>query len=681
MTTITGTDGNDRLDGTTNDDTIIGGLGNDVLRGDEGTDTAVFSGLLSNYTWGPGNGGSLVVDGPDGSDKLYDIEVLAFDDYTFSLNGENAPHMDAVPTVYTDAVTPVTFTAMGYDLDDPSFRIEPDTGQRGIFQRNLTVTPILDGRISETTFEITPTMLDLEHLAEGETTTLSYALKYGGSERYKAFVDVVVTGVNDAPQLGAIYDELEAVEDGGAVSMNLTPYGSDIDSDDGPKTLSYEIVSRPTGVNAWIEGRTLYYDPGSKFQTMVANEFRTFSVEVRAIDSHDAVSNTSTVKIVVEGANDPLPNYINAGGGVRYGALGVDPSSATYYPIISGEGTDPDPALYRTFTGGKDITVFRAEQVEKFIPYNGMALDTRGGFDRTVFRLTGQEARIEDVDLSQGTGEDVTVVDIDGQRSVRVHDLDISTGDHSDQILVRIDSGGSVIFENNGLSTGGGNDIVDVVISATGGGGDFWLSETWRSIYSLGTGNDTLNIDLNVVDEGEFVFRDAIYGGAGNDRVEIDNRDSRISTGFYGSGHKGFAGVVFLDDGNDVLRFRMTADSDQSGRVFGGKGIDTIYLLGSLSSWSVDEIAGNQYVLTRNGQTVDITDVERIIAGGEDFFIFNSAGIGNDSRPRLRRSDQRPRRQRSDRGRRRSRLDLRGCGTGLDLRRQRQRHDLRRRRR
>jgi VCBS repeat-containing protein len=79
--TLTGGDGDDRL---------TGGAGNDGLYGDAGNDTAVFSGNFADYLISDLGGGTFeVVDqragAPDGTDRLDNIENVAFADGTFGL--------------------------------------------------------------------------------------------------------------------------------------------------------------------------------------------------------------------------------------------------------------------------------------------------------------------------------------------------------------------------------------------------------------------------------------------------------------------------------------------------------------------------------------------------------------------------------------------------------------------
>ena len=92
--------GNARINtllGTPEADTLNGKGGNDVLDGAGGSDTAVYSGLSSDYSIAKNSDGSwIIVDlrtgSPDGSDKLWNIELLQFGD------GLKAPNIQAPPT-------------------------------------------------------------------------------------------------------------------------------------------------------------------------------------------------------------------------------------------------------------------------------------------------------------------------------------------------------------------------------------------------------------------------------------------------------------------------------------------------------------------------------------------------------------------------------------------------------
>ncbi|MEM6940019.1 MAG: Hint domain-containing protein [Pseudomonadota bacterium] len=68
------------------DDVITGGTGDDSIDGGSGTDTAVFSGSLSDYGLSVDlDTGDLLVSGPDGQDRLTDVETLQFGDTAYAV--------------------------------------------------------------------------------------------------------------------------------------------------------------------------------------------------------------------------------------------------------------------------------------------------------------------------------------------------------------------------------------------------------------------------------------------------------------------------------------------------------------------------------------------------------------------------------------------------------------------
>ena len=83
--TLNDTDDNHTIFGTAFDDVIAGNGGDDNLYGEGGTDTAKFSGLFADYTITDNTTSLTVQDtvGTDGTDTLYDIEILEFSDGTY----------------------------------------------------------------------------------------------------------------------------------------------------------------------------------------------------------------------------------------------------------------------------------------------------------------------------------------------------------------------------------------------------------------------------------------------------------------------------------------------------------------------------------------------------------------------------------------------------------------------
>jgi len=86
-TPLAGTIKNDFFIGDSNDNTFYPGPGDDGVNGMSGTNTVQFSGNYSEYTVVP-EGDGYRVDGPDGSDYLYNIQRLHFEDVLVTPTGE-----------------------------------------------------------------------------------------------------------------------------------------------------------------------------------------------------------------------------------------------------------------------------------------------------------------------------------------------------------------------------------------------------------------------------------------------------------------------------------------------------------------------------------------------------------------------------------------------------------------
>ncbi|OQX30979.1 MAG: hypothetical protein B0D94_08465 [Candidatus Sedimenticola endophacoides] len=80
--------GDDTIIGGDSRDKVSGGVGDDTIDGGTGTDTAVYRGRMDEYEFSRNEDGSIVVhdnvEGRDGTDTLYDIELLQFRDQTVS---------------------------------------------------------------------------------------------------------------------------------------------------------------------------------------------------------------------------------------------------------------------------------------------------------------------------------------------------------------------------------------------------------------------------------------------------------------------------------------------------------------------------------------------------------------------------------------------------------------------
>ena len=191
---------------------------------------------------------------------------------------------------------------------------------------------------------------DFQELALGETLEVVLGLR--ATDRHDAFaeadVTVTVTGVNDDPTLAA--GVLAAVEDGSAVSLDLSALGNDIDSDDDGASLIYSIVGAPAEGTASVTGTSLGFAPGAAFQDLAEGETRDVTVRVRATDRHDAFAEAD-VTVTVTGVNDD-PAFVGLPANFT-----VLENTATV-GTVAGSDADAGTTLAFSIEGGADAALF-----------------------------------------------------------------------------------------------------------------------------------------------------------------------------------------------------------------------------------------------------------------------------------------------------------------------------------
>ncbi|GAA4226544.1 Ca2+-binding RTX toxin-like protein [Sagittula marina] len=147
---------------------------------------------------------------------------------------------------------------------------------------------------------------DLQALNAGQIETITATVTATDAQGAADSFDVVFTieGVNDDPVM--IDGSDSAVEDGSAITVDLSALGSDADAEDDGSSLSYAITT-PLGAgegSATITGTELSFDPGADFQDLAAGETRDITLGVTATDAQSGTSNEGTITITVTGVND-----------------------------------------------------------------------------------------------------------------------------------------------------------------------------------------------------------------------------------------------------------------------------------------------------------------------------------------------------------------------------------------
>lgn len=662
---LVGTAASERLRGSDADDTFEGLGGDDLLIGKEGTDTAIYSGSVWDYTWYANRRDWTVNDrntgdGDDGTDTLQGIEILQFDDATIVL-GEDSPTVVESETVYTTVGETAEFTLTVSDYDH---FVDVDYVSRDIDVGRIWYQADSDygGMGSTTTLNITfdPAgyfnSMDLTYLAEGETITVNYRFEI---TTYQSFVigdtsvyhdiPIVVAGVNDAPTLAAA-GPLEVTEGGAPVSLDLAPFGDDVDSDDDGTTLSYEIISAPAGFDVSIDGTVLTYDPASIDPDLSSDESLTGSVVIRATDQHGATSNDITIDLKATGIDGPRQIYVTPQG-VDYDALGVDlDASPNLGQLVTFYNPDPVIVDLVTFSDADETRLITAERVAwfnsdaSFVDENGVELlddlsfNTGGGDDVLVFDIAGAAfAGFEVNDVSMGTGEDILAITVEAsgypyQSDAIINGASIDTGANSDQVWLEVssDTNGWIATD---LNTGSGHDIVEIHLNdtdtSTPGGAAFY-----NGSVNLGTGDDSFNL---VIDAGERAIQAEIdiglWAGDGDDFVFLSNADTALvlnpesPTGGLWDNlyHAGLSGGVYMGDGNDVLELDLN-DAYEAGDgahaiLDGGEGHDVLVLHHLVAGEATVSSTETGWQIDDDNQVLEITGFEEIRLGdGTDLF-------------------------------------------------------------
>jgi VCBS repeat-containing protein len=131
------------------------------------------------------------------------------------------------------------------------------------------------------------------------TDTFSYTMKDSGGIERTATVTVTVTGVNDAPV--AYADSARAVEDGGAVIVNVLANDTDVDAGDTKALVSLDSTGT-VGTVSIVDGK-VKYDAGTHFQSLGAGSTATDTFSYTMKDSA-GVEQTAHVTMTIDGVND-----------------------------------------------------------------------------------------------------------------------------------------------------------------------------------------------------------------------------------------------------------------------------------------------------------------------------------------------------------------------------------------
>ncbi|PCD76866.1 hypothetical protein [Pseudothioclava arenosa] len=615
----TGSDtGGTTLRGTRGDDTLISTAGDDIVRGSSGTDTLVLDGSVWDYDWSrsieKGIDWKLTdTSGGTGVDLLSGIEILQFNDATIVL-GEDLP-MEITGVPETFAVTEDesgTFSFMVRDLDDNRVAVKvgsPIGTSTGTTEYGRITVDYNTDSFTNGDYKSGPQSKQIVYdftfkyneagasLAEGEvwietvtlyvtTTSTEDFFGYTATETREVTFDLVVTGVNDAPTIRGTASFV--ADDTGEWRFDLSALGSDIDSDDDGSTLDYEVVSItqtygnyrfPFGIST--EGSSLVISPEGLPVGFASDEESWAKVELRAVDSHGAVSaGTVTVDVTMHGTatSSVRASVLGPDGEIDLSSISFDPADILDYGTKTLFGilyTDPaQVAPMLEYTLGDDTRYISAGGIGGYTLNTDETAESRLGLgaDTLVFELTNplqQFFALNEIDT--GWGEDVVILQMLGADEMLFYGSSIDTGAQSDQVVIRADAMTRAWFSPE-IDTDSGHDVVDLHLTYNGA-----LSGELRSDASiyLGSGDDRLSFVLESDPSVELATKVSlkIFGEDGDDVIHVDTSTitSLYIPPFEGPGDDltqfypgGTEGVISLGAGDDTLSLALNAPAPGS---------------------------------------------------------------------------------------------------------------------
>jgi VCBS repeat-containing protein len=354
-----------------------------------------------------------------------------------------------------------------------------------------------------------------QSLGAGATATdsFSYTLKDSGGLESTATVTMTITGVNDAPV--AVADTGKAIEDGGAVLVDVLANDTDVDAGD-TKTLVSLDHTGTVGTVSIIDGK-VSYDPGTHFQSLGAGATATDTFTYTMKDS-GGVEQTATVTMTIAGTNDAPVAHSDAATVQEKAAVTID---------VLANDTDVDAGDVKTIASSDQVSALGGTvsivngQVQYTANADSFDLLTQGQSVTDSFSYTVKDASGA---LSTATVS-VNVVGVADGAALHgtVHD-DVLTGTALDE----------AIYGDNG------NDVLSGM-----GGSDHLYGENGEDTLNGGNGIDFL-------DGGN--GKDILNGGKGSDFLTGGNGNDTFVFENYGPNSKDIDVITDFKVGNDTIQ-------------------------------------------------------------------------------------------------------------------------------
>ncbi|QQA44034.1 right-handed parallel beta-helix repeat-containing protein [Pelagovum pacificum] len=627
---ITGNDGANNLDGGAGDDVLEGGAGDDVLTGGDDIDTVVLAGGISGYDISVttlGNGFvdgftsvediDVLADGDDGTDTLFGIERLVFQNGTAGTPGDDTvlSVADPVQLVSSAGVIIGTFATIQAAIDAATGGIGEkvllaDTvfSEDVLVDKELTILGALTGVAGTDGSRGTG-----ESAIEGQVTVTADNVTLDG-----LFFDINASGASGGQGVVMLRGE------GGTVSNSVFIEGSD----DG--TTPYAVMIEGEGNS--VEG-SLVDRSGASGAPSLGNP----AIFASGADSLSITGNTliaGIVGIVTGDGTAPGAGLTVTGNTITAAAVNSDSIFVTgpgFGPLP--DGFDPIDATVdlsgNTYTTGKGVQLRGTGEADDFSGFGTSGQDQfsgYGGEDLFVYGPGGD---------SYDGGDDVDTVDATAETDDIVADLSAGTlevGTDASTSLASIErflsgAGDDTITGNsadNTIDAGAGNDVV---IGASGD--DDLRGGTGTDTISYANDTAGLQVVLNSFAIGAGIGADFLSGfenlegGQGDDTLTGDSGDNVFFATLGSDSINGAGGSNTYDASGSTNR--VIADLGFGTAGGSDVGVDSLTNIQNL----VGGLADDQLTGDGNANTIDGGIGNDILSGGggSDSIV---GGSGND---------------------------------------------------
>jgi VCBS repeat-containing protein len=463
-----------------------------------------------------------------------------------------------------------------------------------------------------------------QSLGAGATATdhFSYTMKDSAGVESTALVTITIRGVNDAPVANA--DTGNAIEDGGAVAVDVLANDTDVDTGD-TQTLVSVNGTGTTGAVSIADGK-VSYDPGAHFQSLGAGATATDTFSYTMKDS-GGIERSATVTMTVTGVNDAPVAYADS-------ARAVEDGAPVVVDVLAND-TDVDAndtkALVSLDSSG---TVGAVSIVDGKVNYDvgthfqslGAGATATDSFSYTMKDGAGatqtahvtmtiegvNDAPVAQADTASVTEKQAVVID------VLANDTDVDAGDV--KTIASVDSnsalGGSLAIVNGKVQYTANADTFDLLTLGQS------VTDTFHYTVKDAAGavsSATVTVQVNGAADGATiqgtVKSDVPLNGTALDEAIYGSNNNDVINGLGGSDHlygqngedtlNGGDGIDFLDGGNgkDILIGGKGSDF-----LTGGEGNDLFVFGKEGTSNDVDVITdfkvGNDKIQLLDGLTI-----------------------------------------------------------------------------